>query len=175
MTHVWFRVSAIIENSHASNIWLWVLPWSGAQNLSRPGGKPFLVPATFHSGSLPGPPWPRRSAPSSYTTYSCSMLWWTLWLNKLGTRQVPSASSAHGWGGLRSCSCMEMFTITAWRTYMTPAATTRMSLPHMLSPYVLGHRLLAILDVKIAYQWSKPSNGIDDKTGTKWTQNNQKL
>lgn len=48
---------------------------------------------------------------------------------------------------------MEMFTITARRTNMTPAATTtHESLPHMLSPYVLGHKVLAILDVKIAYR-----------------------
>ena len=29
---------------------------------------------------------------------------------------------------------------------------THESLPNMLSPYALGHRLLAILDVKMAYQ-----------------------
>lgn len=57
---------------------------------------------------------------------------------------------------------MEMFTITAWRTNITPAATARIRVYNTccLHTLLVTDRLTR-LDVKIAYHCNKPSNGID--------------
>lgn len=57
---------------------------------------------------------------------------------------------------------MEMFTITAGRTNMTPADTTRIRVYSTccLHTLLVTDRLTR-LDVKIAYHCNKPSNGID--------------
>lgn len=57
---------------------------------------------------------------------------------------------------------MEMFTVTAGRANMTPAATTCIGVyPTCCLHTLLVTDRLTRLDVKIAYQRNKSSNGID--------------